>query len=275
MSDRRHKHRSPEGARRGRRRAAAPEPLKPKRWRGPLVGGLAAVPVGLGLAAALVVLSGPDTNGFAGTEADAGSTLPDDSGFPDDDFFAAPDDPSPDTPSPGSPDAEERGAPATGSDSVLPPSSSSSDDSGDSDSDSDSGSGEVPEGAGGSDGSAETTAEAVVELVNEERADAGCDPVRIDADLTAAAEKHSADMAARDYMAHESPEGTTPAERAAREGYDVLTAENVAAGQASPEAVMESWMNSDGHRANILDCDNKAIGVGEQDNRWTQKFGAD
>jgi uncharacterized protein YkwD len=80
-------------------------------------------------------------------------------------------------------------------------------------------------------------------------------------------------MDARDYMAHESPDGEGPGERARRHGYNSWGAENVAKGQRSAEQVMEAWMNSPGHRANILNCGLVAIGVGEANFAWTQKFG--
>ncbi|MBB4930335.1 uncharacterized protein YkwD [Lipingzhangella halophila] len=223
---------------------------------------MTAVPIGLGLAAALVLLSTPYSRDGtpAGTDAGAEAGLPDNSASPNDDFFAAPDDAVPtETPSPTT---SEHGATARGDDQVEMP--ASPDGSEDTDGDSDG-----SEGSGGG-----TQVDAVVDLVNEERADAGCDPVSTNGALTRAAEKHSKDMAARDYMAHESPDGTTPAERAQSEGYDAWSGENVAAGYDSPEAVMEGWMNSPGHRRNILNCDNTAIGVGEHQNRWTQMFGS-
>ena len=91
--------------------------------------------------------------------------------------------------------------------------------------------------------------------------------------LTALAQDFSEDMAARDYMAHDNPDGEGPGDRARRHGYSSWGAENVAKGQSSAEQVMEAWMNSPGHRANILNCDLTAIGVGEASNAWTQKFG--
>ncbi|WP_017599578.1 CAP domain-containing protein, partial [Nocardiopsis lucentensis] len=113
----------------------------------------------------------------------------------------------------------------------------------------------------------------VVQLVNAERADAGCGPLRVDDQLTAAAQEHSEDMDARDYMAHVNPDGEGPGDRALRHGYDSWGAENVAKGQTSAEQVMEAWMNSKDHRDNILNCGLVAIGVGEHNNAWTQVFG--
>lgn len=117
--------------------------------------------------------------------------------------------------------------------------------------------------------------EQVVELANANRAEAGCDPLRIDARLTEAAQNHSNDMSARDYFDHTTPEGLTFAERIVTAGYPTPGAENIARGQQNPAQVMKSWMESDGHRANILNCQLSAIGVGlDTDGMfWTQDFG--
>ncbi|NEA00812.1 CAP domain-containing protein, partial [Streptomyces sp. SID10116] len=122
------------------------------------------------------------------------------------------------------------------------------------------------------------TAEQVVALVNTERAKAGCGPVRSNGKLATAAAKHSADMAARDYFDHTSPDGTDPGDRITAAGYRWSTyGENIARGQQSPAAVMDSWMKSPGHKANILNCDFKELGVGIHNGSggpwWTQAFG--
>jgi uncharacterized protein YkwD len=119
----------------------------------------------------------------------------------------------------------------------------------------------------------------VVALTNKERANEGCDtPLRIDDRLVAAAQGHSADMAARDYFSHTSPEGDGPGERTAAEGYPEWSGENIALGYPTAAAVVRGWMKSDGHRANILSCDSVAIGVGAADSDkgiyWTQVFGS-
>ncbi|MFC9844602.1 CAP domain-containing protein [Streptomyces sp. NPDC060223] len=126
--------------------------------------------------------------------------------------------------------------------------------------------------------SAETAAEnAVLELVNVERANAGCSPVAANSSLTELASAFSADMAARGFFDHTDPDGATPWDRAATAGISNLGGENIARGQATAEAVMEAWMNSPGHRANILNCDFKTLGVGvhlgEGGPWWTQDFG--
>lgn len=121
-----------------------------------------------------------------------------------------------------------------------------------------------------------STAESeVTRLTNVERAKAGCGALRVDAKLTAAAEAHSKDMVDRDYFSHTSPDGKGPGDRAAAAGYRRWSGENIAAGYPTPEAVVQGWMNSPGHKANILNCQSKATGVGydERENMWTQMFG--
>ncbi|MFJ4874832.1 sigma-70 family RNA polymerase sigma factor [Streptomyces sp. NPDC088745] len=118
-------------------------------------------------------------------------------------------------------------------------------------------------------------AQEVVRLLNEERAKAGCPVVRGNALLDTAAQRHSADMVARGYFDHTSPDGDGPGERVTAAGYKWSTyGENIAAGQRTPAAVMKAWMNSSGHRANILNCAFKEVGIGVADHRWTQVFGA-
>jgi len=119
----------------------------------------------------------------------------------------------------------------------------------------------------------------VVALVNVERSRAGCGPVSANAALRRAAQGHSDDMASRDYFSHTSPDGVTFAERIRAAGYDGgAIAENIAAGQTSAKEVMGAWMASPGHRANILDCAYRDLGVGyatggTYGTYWTQTFG--
>ncbi len=117
----------------------------------------------------------------------------------------------------------------------------------------------------------------VVRLVNAERAKVGCVPVRSDARLAALAGAFSEDMAARGFFDHTDPDGDTPWERARQAGVSGMAGENIARGQADAAAVMDAWMNSDGHRANILNCDYTTMGVGvhfaDGGPWWTQDFG--
>ncbi|XVS63243.1 CAP domain-containing protein [Actinosynnema sp. CA-299493] len=118
-------------------------------------------------------------------------------------------------------------------------------------------------------------AQQVVALVNEARDLAGCGPLQVDDRVVRAAQGHSTDMAQRDYFSHTTPEGVDFAQRMRTAGYPSPGGENIAMGQRSPEQVMKAWMNSDGHRRNILNCGFTTIGVG-LDTRgwyWTQNFG--
>lgn len=126
--------------------------------------------------------------------------------------------------------------------------------------------------------SAEAQAAAeVLALVNEERAKVGCSAVSANSALSQLAEKFSDDMAARGFFDHTDPDGATPWDRAAKAGISDLGGENIARGQADAAAVMEAWMNSPGHKANILNCDFKTLGVGVHLGSggpwWTQDFG--
>ncbi|WP_406111096.1 CAP domain-containing protein [Streptomyces sp. NBC_01003] len=126
--------------------------------------------------------------------------------------------------------------------------------------------------------SGEASAEAqVLALVNTERAKVGCRPVTADGGLAALAGNFSEDMAARGFFDHTDPDGATPWDRAKKAGITDLGGENIARGQANAQSVMDSWMNSPGHRANILNCDYKTLGVGVHFGAggpwWTQDFG--
>jgi uncharacterized protein YkwD len=114
-----------------------------------------------------------------------------------------------------------------------------------------------------------------VALTNEARAAAGCGPLRVDDRITAAAQAHSDDMAANGYFSHDSQDGRSFADRIRAAGYPSPGAENIAQGQRSAQAVHQAWMNSAGHRANILNCGLTAIGVGLHQGTWTwtQDFG--
>nr|WSX48323.1 sigma-70 family RNA polymerase sigma factor [Streptomyces sp. NBC_00974] len=119
----------------------------------------------------------------------------------------------------------------------------------------------------------------VIALVNSERAAAGCGPLKEDAQLRTAAQGHSDDMASRDFFSHTNPDGADPGKRTTAAGYRWSTyGENIARGQQTPEQVMDSWMKSQGHRENILNCSFKDIGVGIHQGPggpwWTQNFGA-
>ncbi|MFD3328428.1 CAP domain-containing protein [Streptomyces sp. NPDC058701] len=117
----------------------------------------------------------------------------------------------------------------------------------------------------------------VLALVNKERAAVGCPVLTLNAKLTKAAQDHSADMAANSNMSHTGSDGSDPGRRITRAGYQWRTyGENVAYGYSTAAKVMEGWMNSPGHKRNILDCSYKEIGIGlaQPGHYWTQDFGA-
>ncbi|MEM9774023.1 MAG: CAP domain-containing protein [Chloroflexota bacterium] len=123
----------------------------------------------------------------------------------------------------------------------------------------------------------------VLDLVNSERENAGCGPLEANPFLRSAAFLHSQDMAVNRYFDHTALDGSRFWDRADRAGYQGFAAgENIAAGYGSPESVMNGWMNSSGHRANILNCSHTEIGIGYYFDSgspyrryWTQVFGRD
>ncbi|AVH60932.1 MULTISPECIES: CAP domain-containing protein [Streptomyces] len=123
------------------------------------------------------------------------------------------------------------------------------------------------------------TASEVIALTNAERTACGLPPLSPDSPLTTAAQAHSADMVARAFYSHTSPDGSRPWDRAAAAGCTRRTiGENIACGQRSPAEVVRGWMNSPGHRANILKPDFTHIGIGlagggKAGTYWTQLFG--
>ncbi|MFE1947163.1 CAP domain-containing protein [Streptomyces massasporeus] len=147
-----------------------------------------------------------------------------------------------------------------------------------------SGSGGIRPGGSGSDSGSGSQSDGgteaqVLALVNKERAAAGCSPVTANDRLTQAADDYSDVMASSGVMSHTGPDGSTMTTRVEAAGYQWSTlGENIARGQADAASVMKSWMNSPGHRANILNCSFKELGVGvhfgDGGPWWTQNFGA-
>ncbi len=128
----------------------------------------------------------------------------------------------------------------------------------------------------------------VVELVNRERVANGVPPLKRTAALDKAARYHAADLALDNYFSHDTHDRNNGAlvrvcsafERM-RVWYDYwAAAENVAAGYRTPEAVMQGWLSSEGHRRNILNPDLREIGVGyfsgagDYGAYWVQDFGS-
>lgn len=118
-------------------------------------------------------------------------------------------------------------------------------------------------------------AQQVIELTNKERARAGLPALKADAQLSSVAQKKSQDMQQNHYFSHTSPTYGSPFDMMRDFGVTYKTAgENIAKGQRTPQEVVTAWMNSSGHRANILNKQFTHIGVGfEQSGKhWTQMF---
>lgn len=95
----------------------------------------------------------------------------------------------------------------------------------------------------------------VLELINQQRAQGGCDPLVMQRQLSAAAQSHANAMAMKNFFGHASKNGTKFSSRIKAQGYRGRKyAENIAAGYASAEKVVSIWMNSSGHRVNIMNC---------------------
>lgn len=120
--------------------------------------------------------------------------------------------------------------------------------------------------------------QALVTCTNRARAAHGLPALSADPALTRAAQGHAADMDARGYFDHTTPEGLEPWDRirAALGSADPFTAmgENIAMGYAGADATCDGWMNSPGHRANILSEEFTLIGTGWVDGYAVQNFGA-
>ncbi len=120
-------------------------------------------------------------------------------------------------------------------------------------------------------------AEQILALVNAERKKAGVDPLTLSTEVSSVAQVKSDDMAKNGYFDHNSPTYGSPFTMLSDFGVTYRTAgENIAKGQQTPEAVMNAWMNSSGHKANILSPNFKQLGVGYSANNgspvWVQMF---
>lgn len=125
------------------------------------------------------------------------------------------------------------------------------------------------------DGSLDEFEQEVVSLTNDEREENGLEPLEADDELSDMARDKSEDMNSNDYFDHNSPTYGSPFDM--MDDYDIdrsTAGENIAHGQKSAEEVVDGWMNSEGHRENILNPDFTHIGVGyeENGNYWTQEF---
>ncbi|MFO1202586.1 MAG: CAP domain-containing protein [Tabrizicola sp.] len=109
---------------------------------------------------------------------------------------------------------------------------------------------------------AASPADSVLSAVNAARAKAGCQPLRLNGKLMAAAKAHARAMAEQNFFGHAGKDGSRFSSRIKRQGYSFSTAEeNIAAGQKTAGQVVASWLKSAGHRRNILNCAMRDTGI--------------
>jgi uncharacterized protein YkwD len=114
---------------------------------------------------------------------------------------------------------------------------------------------------------------AVVEAMNRQRAAFGLAPLRINSRLEAAADDRITDMFGKNYFGHVSPEGIQPWNWVEQRGYDYReVGENLAVGYPSADAVVNGWMHSPGHRANVLSRKFDEVGVSIASESPTRRF---
>jgi uncharacterized protein YkwD len=124
--------------------------------------------------------------------------------------------------------------------------------------------------AGAPDAPADPALREVVRLVNRQRTRLGCRALRWNEPLARVAERHSRDMARRRYFSHQDKEGRSPFDRLERSGIRFqAAAENIAMGQETADAVFRDWMNSRGHRENMVNCRYTDVGIGLVNDHWT------
>lgn len=105
-------------------------------------------------------------------------------------------------------------------------------------------------------------AESVLSAINAARAKAGCPALRMNPKLMAAAKSHARAMAEQNFFGHAGKDGSRFSSRIKRQGYSYrAAAENIAAGQSSVSQVVGGWLNSAGHRRNILNCGMRETGI--------------
>lgn len=134
-------------------------------------------------------------------------------------------------------------------------------------------------GAQGSTQPASTVHTEMWRLLNEYRSNNGLDGLGYSTTLETAADAMARDMYQRNFFDHVNPDGDGPLDRAVAAGYDpLMVGENIAYGQRSPEEVTIGWINSEGHRKNMVHTDFTEVGMGyflapNQNKYWVQVFG--
>lgn len=114
----------------------------------------------------------------------------------------------------------------------------------------------------------------VIELTNARREQYGVPALKLSDALCKSAQGHADDMYTNNYFSHVSQDGRTLRDRIEKfsTNYNCM-GENIAMGYETPESVVEGWMNSEGHRENILNASYTEIGVGYNNGYWVQNFG--
>jgi uncharacterized protein YkwD len=106
-------------------------------------------------------------------------------------------------------------------------------------------------------------AQALLAATNAERAAVGCPALTLNSKLSAAAQGHAEDMLQNDFYAHRGSDNATNGTRITRQGYLwSMAGENITAGYTTAESALTSWLTSAGHRANIINCSYREMGVG-------------
>lgn len=112
-----------------------------------------------------------------------------------------------------------------------------------------------------------------VDLMNAHRVNIGCPALVWHGPTAEVAQAHSADMIARSFFAHTNPDGDSPFDRLNDAGVDYsMAAENIAYGYGDATSVLQAWLDSPGHKANIENCALLEHGVGLVDTHWTHLF---
>jgi uncharacterized protein YkwD len=115
--------------------------------------------------------------------------------------------------------------------------------------------------------------ELFAELMNAHRSTVGCAALTWNPEVAAVAQAHSEDMVARDFFSHTNPDGESPFDRLHNASITYsAAAENIAYGYPTADAVLQAWLGSAGHRANIENCALTEHGVGLQGTHWTHLF---
>lgn len=131
-----------------------------------------------------------------------------------------------------------------------------------------------PQRAAGDEGMAAGEIESLVDAMNRERRGKGLRPLRLDARLSRAASDRADDMLERGYFDHVGPDGRSPFETVARNGYPFrAVAENLATGYGTPSAVVSGWMGSPGHRANLLGGSYEDVGIAIRSASPVRRYG--